>query len=252
MAVLQPAVLFKYHADNEYLETMLANSELFYSPASIFNDPAEFKFTYLEGISLDEFEKSPNKPIGQTLRRNFDPQTFFEVMKEKTLDAFSQMGVCCFAHSPYNYLMWSHYAKSHTGVCLIFDAPKDREIFMRINPVVYADTIPYLDFRKPFLEEFVRAVTTKAACWAYEEEWRGVKGASGIHKFNKQALIGVVFGQRMQEERKDVIKEICAKHGLQSSFFDCVFEKNSYNIELRHHPAGEVFNLVVPPYKGAT
>lgn len=73
-------------------------------------------------------------------------------------------------------LMWGHYAKNHTGVCLGIEIPKER--------------VWQVDYHKDRLDSLLNMTTSEAVCsgdfikkivttkfsdWAYEREWRYVK-----------------------------------------------------------------------------
>ena len=83
------------------------------------------------------------------------------------------LGVICFGKHWKSPVMWAHYARSHTGVCLGFDVPDDKPKQMIYEP----ERIKWaVDSAKPIrgvdVELLERVVTTKYAQWAYEEEWR--------------------------------------------------------------------------------
>lgn len=83
------------------------------------------------------------------------------------------LGVICFGKHWKSPVMWAHYARSHTGVCLGFDVPDDKpkQIVYEPERIRWA-----VDLAKPIrgvdVELLERVVTTKYAQWAYEEEWR--------------------------------------------------------------------------------
>ena len=62
--------------------------------------------------------------------------------------------------------MWGHYAGSHTGICLEFDARCAP--FAAAEKVKYASTYPAFDVLKGGYE----FLFTKSADWSYEAEWR--------------------------------------------------------------------------------
>jgi hypothetical protein len=63
-------------------------------------------------------------------------------------------------------LMWGHYAGSHTGICLEFDAR--RAPFATAEKVKYVSAYPAFDVLKGSYE----SLFTKSADWSYEAEWR--------------------------------------------------------------------------------
>lgn len=81
--------------------------------------------------------------------------------------------------------MWSHYADSHRGFVLGFDAA--HPYFSKINgrqllaPVKYKKQLPhFVYFEEMSLENFA---FTKSLHWAYEREWRLVKSIAGTKRF---------------------------------------------------------------------
>jgi len=83
------------------------------------------------------------------------------------------LGVICMAKDWKSPLMWTHYAKNHTGVCLGFEVPDDKPIQMKYE----AERIKLiLDLQKPIggidRELLLKVLTTKFTQWAYEQEWR--------------------------------------------------------------------------------
>jgi hypothetical protein len=83
------------------------------------------------------------------------------------------LGVICMGKHWKSPLMWAHYAKNHTGVCLGFDVPDDKPKQMIYEPERLKLLI---DMAKPIrgvtVDMLERVITTKYAQWAYEEEWR--------------------------------------------------------------------------------
>ena len=104
-----------------------------------------------------------------------------------------------------------HYAASHQGVCVEFDTSK-WPVAMRplLFPVSYLDERPTYHFprgpgqadRREWTLEMAKALTTKAKCWSYEEEWRLlVYGSAGkCVELPKGVVSGVIFGAMAREE----------------------------------------------------
>jgi Protein of unknown function (DUF2971) len=87
--------------------------------------------------------------------------------------------ILCLSETHDNLLMWSHYAKNHTGAVIKFlslaevDSP-----LICAQPVHYMARIPrrtfasLMEFSKA-LKEIVQSITLiKSEVWAYEKEWR--------------------------------------------------------------------------------
>lgn len=106
--------------------------------------------------------------------------------------------------SPLNPLMWSHYANSHTGFVIGFDAAaagftsvETNLVPVQFGSIIYAATMPRSDFLSAFkeplqvggtfhfvhdhLEKFQRVFLHKSSVWSYEEEVRIVKCVKGVH-----------------------------------------------------------------------
>lgn len=57
-----------------------------------------------------------------------------------------QIGILCLSEKPDDILMFSHYAKHHTGICLKFEATDDTEFFGAAQQVNYRSEYPVVDF----------------------------------------------------------------------------------------------------------
>ena len=83
------------------------------------------------------------------------------------------LGVICMCKHWKSPLMWAHYARQHTGVCLGFDVPDEKPKQMHYEP----ERMKFLvDLDKPLrgvtVDLLEKVITTKYSQWAYEEEWR--------------------------------------------------------------------------------
>lgn len=81
--------------------------------------------------------------------------------------------ICCFYKSYSNYLLWSHYAKDHKGVCLEYEFDASffpRSITRRV--IKYKKEIPQFDRNEPIDKQAVQMLTHKLNFWRYEEEVR--------------------------------------------------------------------------------
>jgi hypothetical protein len=132
--------------------------------------------------------------------------------------------ILCLAERPDNLLMWSHYAKSHSGVVLAFKTePFERSCSSEAMTVSYSTTVP-----TPFTYEKIRAwllgaapfpnidrytrevVCTKGRDWSYEQEWRFMKygelGSSEHHSliaFPSDTLVGLYYGCKIDSSERE-------------------------------------------------
>lgn len=78
----------------------------------------------------------------------------------------------------HNSLMWAHYSESHTGVCFEYESD-DLELRDTLLRVDYASAGLEIDYWASSADdrfrEMRRALTTKSAEWAYENEYRVIR-----------------------------------------------------------------------------
>ena len=100
---------------------------------------------------------------------------------ENKLRRFRLLSLCAEKNNP---LLWSHYADSHCGVVLEFDASCTKNTSFQIaKPVKYQKRVPRIISRKEFIESVIGLadqpdagtyplILTKSVEWSYEKEWR--------------------------------------------------------------------------------
>lgn len=88
--------------------------------------------------------------------------------------------VCCFCENVTSILMWSHYARDHTGFCLEYDLRRwrpHRMLMGLLHPVYYSsERFDATAHMHPGLAQNVYipliASCNKSKDWEYEQEWR--------------------------------------------------------------------------------
>ena len=129
-----------------------------------------------------------------------------------------QLGAFCLSEVPDSLLMWSHYAASHAGFVLAFDAQhphfheekSSEDEFRHLRRVIYREARPsavLTDF------EGVDVFLVKSGHWAYEREWRifralseaavvypGTPHPAHLFRFPPSALQAVILGARSSAE----------------------------------------------------
>jgi hypothetical protein len=193
------------------LRDIVVESLFYLSRADSFNDP--FDMTTAVDMSGDakEREKRIRDSIASALpgirfkqreqrvrdAMSMSPKDEGRRISQFLLDAALRFGVCCFsAGDPRDVLMWSHYARSHTGVCLQFQFSMDPQVFARAVHVEYADEYPILRYYKSFYDDIEPMLTRKHSRWRYEQECRMLHpdGAEKFVRFNAGALTAIVLG----------------------------------------------------------
>jgi len=140
-------------------------------------------------------------------------------------DFLPRLRVFCVAEEKDNLLMWSHYAKDHTGVVLEFAVLPDED-----NALCVADYIRYRRSPIPLFtldqwlddmsgvkrinpnELYMQYAYVKSDVWAYEKEWRvwvPVEAKAGeLHNdyaLRSNELKGVYLGCNMSSSDREII-----------------------------------------------
>lgn len=247
MNVLLPKYLFKYQPlDREFeggktslevLRDMLIGGSIWYSKPRFFNDPFE-----IEGIRT---RLSANEKKGivartqQTMRHQRPPGLSVadmnalvqKVCEERIEEAQAELdlekngllhrcGYISLSRSNDSILLWSHYAASHTGVCLQFRCESDPFFSEngngRVIEVTYNNDIENAEVELGNADAYFVQLARKAKCWEHEEEFRVFKvpssqsadDAHGYHKFNPTLIDAIYFGVRTPEIHIEEVKRL--------------------------------------------
>lgn len=225
-------VIYKYFRINEYLYDLLISNQLYFSSIEQFNDPYDSMFSPedlnedLMGYYLTEIIKMSDKDkkdkILEAFRRN--PK---EVSNEFLLpyrNWLKYKGICCFSKVKDNILMWSHYAHSHTGVCLGFNYDLLTRHYGQFEEVSYKNEIVTFSIRDA--ENLIaQTLLRKSEDWKYEEEIRFFIERKRHHDFPIEALVEVNFGDKCSRRNMMNIIYLCQRMG----FVNCEFKKITIN-----------------------
>jgi len=134
-----------------------------------------------------------------------------------------EYGIACFSKTPKSILMWSHYADSHKGLCLIFDKTKLFSSLKRIQPAIQISEIDYqAKLPNATVELNVSGINIlmeqevflrKLNDWKKEMEIRmyfhsKIKGIRRSIPFDRACLKGIVFGENIDEDNKLTITHL--------------------------------------------
>ncbi|MBQ9266470.1 MAG: DUF2971 domain-containing protein [Bacilli bacterium] len=141
-------------------------------------------YTYMPSIEFFiKQKKEPLRSFIESNKKNYKKQIdkVFKDIKHKVL-------ISCFSLDPYNFLMWSHYADKHKGVCLEYEIDDNDKVFKKVK---YYKQIPDFDLYKYEELDLARAYNnasneifskiedvlykpfiSKGLCWKYEKEIR--------------------------------------------------------------------------------
>jgi hypothetical protein len=208
--------LYKYFPTTGYspanLQAALVASMLRLNPPSEFNDPSEMRAHIFvagtEQAKRDRFEaiaREQNPLMGwRAIQAQIDAlmsrteEVFTPVWQRSLATMRENAGVCCFAGSAKNDLMWSHYAEGHRGVCLQFERVRDIATFSQALRVHYEPGLPTLNYidHDEFARGLGRMLFSKSPDWRYERENRiFLDGQANRYlPFEASALRKLIFG----------------------------------------------------------
>jgi len=252
---------------NENTQKILINGELYFSKPSQFNDPFDSKIDYDTnanenelrdffskllpqfGKSLNDIDNIINKfKTGELNRSDFVPKNTYSDSNK----------IFCLSRDDRNILMWSHYAKDHTGVCIGFKVHKGGNsmnikiksgyivpivgVDSNMLPVIYINYCtdkpkPYNHF-KDDLEKLKPHFITKSKLWEYEQEVRIIITDKMILKnpicLETNEIGEIIFGLRTPPKLIDKVKQIVKNYpnnGSHIKLYKCVERKGQYAID---------------------
>lgn len=230
-------MIYKYIGTNSSTESIklldyfVNDGSIMASNPRTFNDPSEFKVKYnfeaeKSVVSERFFTDNPNKSIEEfeSWYSSLDESNKWYIGYQTRHKLLDLHGVVCFTNEAENYLMWSHYARSHTGFCIGFDDEvlNSIEDFQVKGPIEYSDYIPEFKYFSQGAKDFYKAVfLNKSNFWAYEKEFRVVTDGYGIKKFDKSLVKEVIIGCKAPREldkhvRKYIGSDIAVYHMVDS------------------------------------
>lgn len=257
-ALTDTRCLYKYRAIDKYTFELLVNNEMWFAHPASFNDPFDSKVDYIyksnkrehwiQWLDSQQLSSTERKLI---LAKMDEDMQQFEAVANQTYrpeKLFDAIGIASFSCDNTNILMWSHYAENHQGVCLgfktenlekmVFDAPiNDLPVFEVKYQSVLPLTFNGLTDDPQRLTEFM---SVKYKGWKYEKEYRVIALMDHIKsrkvRFKKNLLSEVIFGSRVVEDEKRVIKEVVKNHyidkGCPVRFFQAKEERRAYRLTL--------------------
>lgn len=214
--------LYKYKNCNlDYLRNLIVDSCFYMSSRHQLNDPFDVRSVvkfidggidrpaYLKRL-FSEF-KPRHKDRKKISQRLHSPAFIEQEIKNNLIKSIDATGVHSFATSPKNLLMWSHYADSHKGVCLIFETAKDIDTFVKALPVDYSKCFPVIEYTPDIAGDLIKkAFLTKAIDWQYEKERRifDPNRAGQYMSYAPQALVGVILGAKINSSNEAMVRQL--------------------------------------------
>ena len=251
-------VLYKYRDLREnnlkYVERIFSHSEVYFSKPSDFNDPFDCQPRFsLEATDkeIKEYLSSRYPNFQPDLNRQQRRAEIRKLIKSKRLKdpnlvntlenahkkrILEETGVFCLSEIPDHILMWSHYADSHTGICIKFEATSHTQFFGLAQRVCYKTTYPVLNIIKDSQDDILKkALLTKSKHWEYEKEWRIAWQDSppGVYNFPIGLLKEVVLGARISEKNKENVLSWVKKSEHRPKVYEAKLKRYEYGLDIR-------------------
>lgn len=263
-----PAKLYKYYEVNDFLPKILSGDSLKFSCLFDFNDPFEGRYCYQiqsgkEGDKFvrEEVGKMHSNPSARILEQQRIKRKFAKPVSSDSWadDVLRRIGIFCLREACDDILMWSHYANQHKGICIGFDT--SYPMFKLAWDVNYQEEFPVIVRPADSVDVLLKkTVQTKAACWAYEKEWRIIKrtltdaergyykqkyadlaeedmcqlieqDGPGIYSFPKKAISVIYLGVRIEQSEREYVMRSIKEANLSIPVYQARRKLKEYGIE---------------------
>jgi hypothetical protein len=153
----------------------------------------------------------------------------------------SDTTIFCLSETHDNLLMWSHYAKNHTGAVIKFlSLPEVDSPLVCAQPVRYMAQIPrrtfasLMDFNEG-LRNIIESITLiKSEVWSYEKEWRIIASLRNktqtyeVLPYAPDEVGAVYLGCNIAKEDKDEIIEMTRRLYPKSTIFQAAKHQTEF------------------------
>ena len=244
----------------EFLRTLFVDAKLYHSLPDQFNDPFEAKphFRWPDsGKEVRQIRKhlvrvaresgASRREAEARISRAFSkPGLVKRAIRRAVLRTLGKARVCSFTNSKDNLLFWAHYADSHRGFCVEYDAT--------LLPISYAFKVQYtrkypeVQYPAPEDARNLEWLLIKSKEWEYEQEFRTlfVPSAQKQPKNDGESLLlsgeeieSVYFGALMDDDHKNQIKELVQKGPFKPSFWQASLSESEFKLNFERLEADD-------------
>ena len=252
-----PAKFYKYRPMSgdsaKWVKRTILNDEIYFASASSFKDPFDLRPSFSLGAT-------PHRQREEFVRmsRKFEPELTEEerqveadrvMATSMSIDDIShttaaiqtlhnhhittKVGVLCVSTKRDDILMWSHYADSHSGICLEFDGTAP--FMAHAQKIQYADERvpinPYDDNHEAMME---KSLLVKSNHWSYESEWRLLRyvGGPGVVKFRPANLTGIILGALASATTIDAVTSWVQRRGTPVDVYRASVSSKKFELEM--------------------
>ena len=216
----------------DVLEDILTNRRIRISSISGLNDPLDIQMG---------FPPEEDKNYVVNFRKEF-----------KAIDKV--LGIISFSECVDNVLMWSHYARKHTGFALeleLDDKQLTRVNYSSVAPIVFKDA--KIDNNPYYSNAAYDILRTKSIDWAYEKEWRMIllysddnlitEGKERYFPLNASNIKSIFIGLKCNMTTDDMLRHLHSwqlndvkvyKMGQSQDGYKLSYDLAVYESERRH------------------
>lgn len=262
-------VLYKFFPPERL--TALQNRLVRFTPPEEFNDPFDIApVAYYEGLQAGPTSGSSSGAfvelrgkLAELMQRQLDSIVNRPFLNQPL--AANSRGVLCLTESSASLLMWAHYAASHKGFALGFDAR--HPWFAGARPVLYDPERPTVVVSLAgSRDEGEEYLYRKSDEWRYEREWRLVRPLvprgktvtaglvrhlrnadeflaappslqSTLFKVPRDAVREVVVGARMSNaDRTLLATHLASQPRLRITILECRLDPHAFRLQLDRVP----------------
>ena len=216
--------LFRYRNHSQREVDTVAENKIWFSLPKDNNDPFEF------------YCVPPNNNLVSAIQalHSIDPEFSEELLQFRTDKLYEinqhlaqNFSICCFNETPYSELMWSHYASSHTGICIEYDFAQ--EYFNHfLQPVFYTNKVPVFDQTNENAD-YMQIMTTKSDAWSYENEWRLIYSVKHKGLQDAPPVKAIYLGSRMKDVDKETWYNLAKKKNT-FKLYELTLSKTHYEL----------------------
>lgn len=235
-----PSHIYKYRCwDDKHDEhkRWLSSPEIYFANPIDFNDPFDCTVKYDWSLIRDEYLRSRIEDVLKQQRPGIDTdelqskvdyrmtqkEKLKPVTRKTRVEQVEDIGICSFGGVPDSILMWSHYASSHSGICIEYDVralmshiferyEEDNDILIDLYGVRYEKDYPRRSPEHLSDKDYTATfLTRKFADWSYEQEYRLVWDGRSKRplSISRAAISKIYLGCEMDDSAvRDVVNTV--------------------------------------------
>lgn len=217
-------LVFKYCGVNANSLAALHSGKVWFANRDQLNDPYDCTPKIVRDIDDNQADELLNSFDAHfSGKPSFDDK--LRIIEDSLFTLAGQCGVFCVSPTPYDELMWSHYADAHRGIAIGYGVKK-RNVNNRCYPHQSPREVDYTGRGRPCLSDLYKArmqgpdsncafnnlinqiYFSKTAAWSYEREFRFLSvRENGLRELDAD-IVMVIYGARTPIEHISLIQRM--------------------------------------------